>query len=61
LGFLSEVHTDFVLAGLAEEFGFFGVLFVVVVFLLMLQMEEFFHEVFQQHIHQLFGLCKECQ
>jgi len=36
LGFLSEVHTDFVLAGLAEEFGFIGVLFVVVVFLLML-------------------------
>ena len=37
LGFLSEVHTDFVLAGLAEEFGFVGVLFVVVVFLWMLQ------------------------
>ena len=37
LGFLSEVHTDFVLAGLAEEFGFFGVVFVVVVFLWMLQ------------------------
>ena len=37
LGFLSEVHTDFVLAGLAEEFGFFGVLFVVLVFLWMLQ------------------------
>jgi len=36
LGFLSEVHTDFVLAGLAEEFGFVGVLFVVVIFLLML-------------------------
>lgn len=36
LGFLSEVHTDFVLAGLAEEFGFIGVLFVVVVFLLIL-------------------------
>jgi len=36
LGFLSEVHTDFVLAGLAEEFGFFGVLFIVTVFLLML-------------------------
>jgi len=36
LGFLSEVHTDFVLAGLAEEFGFFGVLFVVTIFLLML-------------------------
>jgi len=37
LGFLSEVHTDFVLAGLAEEFGFFGVLFVVFIFLWMLQ------------------------
>jgi len=37
LGFLSEVHTDFVLAGLAEEFGFFGVAFVVIVFLWMLQ------------------------
>jgi len=37
LGFLSEVHTDFVLAGLAEEFGFVGVLFVVFVFLWMIQ------------------------
>ncbi|MEN4052537.1 MULTISPECIES: FtsW/RodA/SpoVE family cell cycle protein [Sulfurimonas] len=37
LGFLSEVHTDFVLAGLAEEFGFVGLLFVVVVFMWMLQ------------------------
>jgi cell division protein FtsW len=36
LGFLSEVHTDFVLAGLAEEFGFVGVLTVVVIFLMML-------------------------
>jgi len=37
LGFLSEVHTDFVLAGLAEEFGFLGVLFVVIIFMWMLQ------------------------
>ncbi|MBU0720880.1 FtsW/RodA/SpoVE family cell cycle protein [bacterium] len=37
LGFLSEVHTDFVLAGLAEEFGFVGVVFVVVLFMWMLQ------------------------
>jgi cell division protein FtsW len=36
LGFLSEVHTDFILAGLAEEFGFVGVLTVVVIFLLIL-------------------------
>ncbi|NPA59444.1 MAG: FtsW/RodA/SpoVE family cell cycle protein [Epsilonproteobacteria bacterium] len=37
LGFLSEVHTDFVLAGLAEEFGYIGVLFVVFLFMWMLQ------------------------
>ncbi len=37
LGFLSEVHTDFVLAGLAEEFGFVGVAFVVFLFMWMLQ------------------------
>ncbi|MDF1882333.1 FtsW/RodA/SpoVE family cell cycle protein [Sulfurimonas sp. SAG-AH-194-C21] len=37
LGFLSEVHTDFILAGLAEEFGFIGVAFVVFIFLWMLQ------------------------
>jgi len=37
LGFLSEVHTDFVLAGLSEEFGFVGLFVVVVIFLWMLQ------------------------
>ncbi len=37
LGFLSEVHTDFVLAGVAEEFGFVGVFFVVFIFMWMLQ------------------------
>jgi len=37
LGFLSEVHTDFILAGLAEEFGFVGVVFVVFIFMWMLQ------------------------
>jgi len=31
LGFLSEVHTDFVLAGITEEIGFFGFLFIVIV------------------------------
>ena len=37
LGFLSEVHTDFILAGIAEEFGFIGVFIVVILFLWMLQ------------------------
>ena len=37
LGFLSEVHTDFVLAGLAEEFGFIGVFTVVFIFMWMIQ------------------------
>ncbi len=36
LGFLSEVHTDFVLAGIAEEFGFAGVLVVTMIFLAIL-------------------------
>ncbi len=31
LGFLSEVHTDFVLAGIAEEIGFVGLLIVVMI------------------------------
>ena len=36
LGFLSEVHTDFVLAGIAEEVGVFGILCItaLVIFLL---------------------------
>lgn len=32
LGFLSEVHTDFVLAGITEEIGILGVLFIVFIF-----------------------------
>jgi cell division protein FtsW len=32
LGFLSEVHTDFILAGIAEEFGFVGVMVIVALF-----------------------------
>ena len=33
LGYVSEVHTDFVLAGLTEEFGFMGLTVVILVFL----------------------------
>ena len=36
LGFLSEVHTDFILAGIAEEFGFLGIAAVVGLFVWML-------------------------
>ena len=36
LGFLSEVHTDFILAGIAEEFGFLGVMVIVLLFAWML-------------------------
>jgi len=31
LGFLSEVHTDFVLAGITEEIGLFGLLFITLI------------------------------
>ena len=31
------MHTDFILAGLAEEFGFMGVVTVVIIFMWMLQ------------------------
>jgi cell division protein FtsW len=37
LGFLSEVHTDFVLAGTAEELGFAGVVIVTLVFAWIIQ------------------------
>ncbi|WP_345985931.1 FtsW/RodA/SpoVE family cell cycle protein [Sulfurimonas sp. HSL-1656] len=37
LGFLSEVHTDFILAGIAEEFGFIGVVVVTGLFAWMLK------------------------
>ncbi|VYS96346.1 Lipid II flippase FtsW [Campylobacter ureolyticus] len=36
LGFLSEVHTDFVLAGISEEIGFFGILIIVILFYVLL-------------------------
>jgi len=35
LGYLSEVHTDFILAGITEELGFFGLVFVTFTMLLI--------------------------
>ncbi len=37
LGFLSEVHTDFVLAGLTEELGFLGLLIIIGLYLWLIQ------------------------
>jgi cell division protein FtsW len=37
LGFLSDVHTDFILAGTAEEFGTIGILFIVGIFIMIIQ------------------------
>lgn len=36
LGFLSEVHTDFVLAGITEEIGFIGLCFVCFLYVLLI-------------------------
>ncbi len=36
LGFLSEVHTDFVLAGITEESGFFGLFLIVSLVILII-------------------------
>ena len=36
LGYLSEVHTDFILAGIAEEWGFAGLVFVTLTMLFII-------------------------
>ncbi|RRS30611.1 MAG: cell division protein [Epsilonproteobacteria bacterium (ex Lamellibrachia satsuma)] len=36
LGYLSEVHTDFILAGITEEFGFLGIFLVTVTILFII-------------------------
>jgi cell division protein FtsW len=36
LGFLSEVHTDFVLAGITEEIGLFGLIGIILILLLII-------------------------
>ncbi len=41
LGFLSDVHTDFVLAGLTEEFGFIGITIIIALYILL------FHRIFK--------------
>ena len=36
LGFLSEVHTDFVLAGITEEIGLIGLFFIITLFFIVI-------------------------
>jgi len=36
LGYVSEIHTDFILAGLTEEIGFLGLSFVILTFLVLI-------------------------
>jgi cell division protein FtsW len=56
LGFLSEVHTDFVLAGIAEEFGFIGVLVVTILFMLILFRLFKISGRSENNVHYLFSL-----
>ncbi|MCE3038968.1 FtsW/RodA/SpoVE family cell cycle protein [Helicobacter anatolicus] len=64
LGFLSDVHTDMVLAGLSEELGFLGFLICLILFILILlhilrianRMEEKRHFLFCIGICLLLGI-----
>jgi cell division protein FtsW len=56
LGFLSEVHTDFVLAGIAEEFGFIGVLVVTMLFMSILFRLFKISGRSENNVHYLFSL-----
>lgn len=59
LGFLSEVHTDIVLAGLCEELGLLGLLIFVIIFALILQRILRIANRTNSHIYALFciGVC----
>ena len=56
LGFLSEVHTDFVLAGIAEEFGFVGVAVVTMLFVSILFRLFKISGRSENNVHYLFSL-----
>ena len=56
LGFLSEVHTDFILAGISEELGFIGVTGVSMLFLWILQRIFKIANRSSDSVHYLFSL-----
>jgi len=52
LGYVSEVHTDFVFAGIAEEFGFFGVGVVVALLVyLIFRLNKIAGDVLEPHYY----------
>ncbi|RXK11759.1 cell division protein [Halarcobacter mediterraneus] len=56
LGFLSEVHTDFVLAGITEELGFIGLAFItLIIFLIVLRIFKISGRV-ENKIYHLFTI-----
>jgi cell division protein FtsW len=56
LGYLTEVHTDFVLAGIAEELGMLGVMFVVGLFFLIIFRSLKIANRSEDRTHSLFAL-----
>jgi cell division protein FtsW len=56
LGYLTEVHTDFVLAGIAEEIGLFGLLFVIGLFFIIIFRSLKIANRSENKMHSLFAL-----
>lgn len=54
LGYLSDVHTDFVLAGIAEEGGFLGILLISLLFFLVIYRIFKIANRSENHVHYLF-------
>lgn len=54
LGYLSEVHTDFILAGIAEEFGFVGVFLVTFATLVIIFRLFKIASIVENPVHYLF-------
>ncbi len=56
LGYLTEVHTDFVLAGIAEELGLLGLLFVIGLFFIIIFRSLKIANRSENKMHSLFAL-----
>ncbi len=56
LGYLTEVHTDFVLAGIAEEIGLLGLIFVIGLFFILIFRFLKIANRSENRMHSLFAL-----